>query len=231
MSTHIAATESVPFAAVMLVAHDSDTFAAIRSKKRGGGLGLLGGKREAGETSLAAAIREAEEEAGVTVKTAIPLGCWVDEDQHLTAGYLADEYHTNSKLPRTLRSSAEGEALWVHRSELLGSGAIFPKWNRMAIEAYDRLYEACEISPDGPMGGGPLFSTRMTLTRLLMILAWLFRSQGVRRCWGNEAQYRLGDYRLKCSGCRRWMRFKPTAKTPAKRRLAPNAGRCVDCKV
>jgi len=43
--------------------------------------------------------------------------------------------------------------------------------------------------------------------------------------------YRKKDYRSKCSQCRRWMRFKPTLKTPATRRSAPNAGRCTDCPV
>jgi hypothetical protein len=42
--------------------------------------------------------------------------------------------------------------------------------------------------------------------------------------------YRTRDLRLRCRGCRRWMRFgEPTAKTPATRQKAPNANFCIAC--
>ena len=38
------------------------------------------------------------------------------------------------------------------------------------------------------------------------------------------------DARMKCACCRRWMRFKPTMKTPMKRRRAPFASVCTVCQ-
>lgn len=97
------------------------------------------------------------------------------------------------------------------------------------VNSMNNENELREISPDGPLGRGPLFfSTRVLMGNLLMFLRWLFRWP---RCWGNAKKYRRADYRLKCTGCRRWMRYKPTVNTPAKRRPAPNAGRCVNCPV
>ena len=42
-------------------------------------------------------------------------------------------------------------------------------------------------------------------------------------------EYRRRDYRTRCMKCRRWMRKKPTAKTPTLRQKRPNAEVCVDC--
>lgn len=42
-------------------------------------------------------------------------------------------------------------------------------------------------------------------------------------------RYRVKDYRIRCYDCGRWMRWKPTAKTPAKRAPVPRVARCVDC--
>lgn len=43
------------------------------------------------------------------------------------------------------------------------------------------------------------------------------------------AEYHARDYRAKCSGCGRWMRFLPTEKSPATRRDAPHAAHCTEC--
>lgn len=45
----------------------------------------------------------------------------------------------------------------------------------------------------------------------------------------TAAEYRRRDYRMKCHVCRRWMRDRPTEKTPAKRAPVPWADRCVEC--
>jgi len=48
----------------------------------------------------------------------------------------------------------------------------------------------------------------------------------------NVAIVHPNHWRLKCSTCRRWMRFgEPTEATPATRRPAPHAGGCTDCPV
>jgi hypothetical protein len=41
--------------------------------------------------------------------------------------------------------------------------------------------------------------------------------------------YQRRDARVKCSSCRRWMRYTATSKTPLARRGQPNASRCVEC--
>jgi hypothetical protein len=40
-------------------------------------------------------------------------------------------------------------------------------------------------------------------------------------------RYILGDYRVQCIKCKRWMRRKPTDKTPIQRASPPNADLCV----
>ena len=39
------------------------------------------------------------------------------------------------------------------------------------------------------------------------------------------------DAPIKCSGCGRWMRRRPTKKTPLRRRPAPLAAYCIECPV
>lgn len=47
----------------------------------------------------------------------------------------------------------------------------------------------------------------------------------------NFDNYIRKDARVKCALCRRFMRYNPTAKTPARRRLPPNAGTCTECPI
>ena len=42
-------------------------------------------------------------------------------------------------------------------------------------------------------------------------------------------EYQKRDFRVMCRKCRRWMRFDPTRKSPAKRARKPNAHLCVEC--
>lgn len=44
-------------------------------------------------------------------------------------------------------------------------------------------------------------------------------------------EYKRKDFRVKCALCQRWMRYKPTEKTPATRREPPDAGTCTDCPI
>jgi len=44
-------------------------------------------------------------------------------------------------------------------------------------------------------------------------------------------EYRAKDYRVKCAHCCRFMRYEPTAKTPARRRPAPHATTCTECPI
>jgi len=43
--------------------------------------------------------------------------------------------------------------------------------------------------------------------------------------------YKRKDCRVKCGWCRRFMRYNPTAKTPARRREPPHAGTCTECPI
>lgn len=43
--------------------------------------------------------------------------------------------------------------------------------------------------------------------------------------------YMRKDARVKCALCNRFMRYNPTAKTPARRRPPPHAGTCTECPI
>lgn len=47
--------------------------------------------------------------------------------------------------------------------------------------------------------------------------------------WCSLKIYRHRDARLKCCICHRYMKYKPTIKTPLVRAEAPKAGTCVEC--
>lgn len=43
-------------------------------------------------------------------------------------------------------------------------------------------------------------------------------------------EHRERDFRVRCYGCKRYMRFTPSPpKSPATRRPSPHANRCTDC--
>lgn len=125
-------------AAVTMVVHPADRkLAAMRATSRGGRLSLLGGGVDPGEDPASAAMREAYEESGGSVRVSRVrlLGVWsADDTGKNVAGYLAVKWEADPDL----RGSDEGLALWVTREGLLSPvDGAFPTWTGRLLAAYD----------------------------------------------------------------------------------------------
>ena len=94
--------------------------------------GLPGGKLEPNETPLEAAMREAREETGLIVSILENKSfAQMDAECYMTFVYralVADE--------TKVRSSAEGETLWVTPEQLLGPQCTFRDFNRYALKVF-----------------------------------------------------------------------------------------------
>ena len=120
---------------VMLVERDG-RFAAIRSAKHGGAVELPGGKLHDGEPPAEAAMREAREEVGLAVNVLQGLGDFLHK--HEGTWWCAHAFVAVGA-EGDLVGSAEGEALWATREELLGGtyGEVVAR----ILATYDRLME------------------------------------------------------------------------------------------
>lgn len=58
------------------------------------------------------------------------------------------------------------------------------------------------------------------------------RAKATQRHLDRRSLYESRDPRIKCTGCRRWMRIRPKPGDGyATRRRAPVASHCTDCKL
>lgn len=120
-----------PAAVAILIRNSAGQFAAIRSVKRGGRIGLIAGKIEPKEIYVEyAAIREAREESGLDVKKAIHLDSKHDGEYRC---YLVLALEWSGEIC----SSEEGECFWATREELVGPGSAYPEWNTWALKVLD----------------------------------------------------------------------------------------------
>lgn len=98
-----------------------------------GGICFPGGHVEPGESFVAAVIREVYEETGLTVEN--PILCGTKQFQTDDgARYVVFFYKTN-RFSGTLRSSDEGEMLWIRRCELQN--------HRLAPD-FEAMVQVCE---------------------------------------------------------------------------------------
>lgn len=95
---------------------DGKVLMQIRADGNSAGAGFPGGHVEPGESITASVIREVYEETGIEIKN--PLFCGLthfytsDGTRYLVFLYKANEFTGE------LRSSSEGEAIWVEREKL-----------------------------------------------------------------------------------------------------------------
>lgn len=131
-------TERIPEArssVVVVIPSGWGRYAAIRSRKHGGAIELPGGKVDPGESDVEAARRETWEEVGHALAHGAPLQrLGVIEHSHDGVRWSTSAF-LGAYSGAPLRSSAEGEATWVTRDELLAGtyGAVV----RRIFEALD----------------------------------------------------------------------------------------------
>jgi len=119
--------------AVMLLERDG-RFAAIRSAKHGGAVELPGGKLREGEPPAEAAMREAREEVGLEIHFLMGLGDFLHK--HEDEWWCAHAFFATAP-EGDLLGSAEGEAVWATRDELL-AGTYGEVVGRI-LATYDRV--------------------------------------------------------------------------------------------
>lgn len=127
--------------AVVIIAPKDDYFAffaAIKSKKHNGAIGLIGGKIEKNETPKKAAARELYEESGLIInpEDLIFLGMRTDGN-HVNVLFLA----LPDAVFGTLRSSDEGIAIWATESQLCDEFSQYPQWNCWAFEKLGEFFQ------------------------------------------------------------------------------------------
>jgi len=118
-------------------------YAVIRSAKHGGAIELPGGKIDPGESDVEAARRETFEEVGHALVHGAPL-LRLGTFEHVFAGaqWSASAF-LGAYSGAPLRSSAEGEATWATRDEILAGtyGAVVA-----------RIFEALDVLCDAARG-------------------------------------------------------------------------------
>ncbi len=139
-NTAIPYTSDAVFAARMMVpliypGEAVPRFAAIKSRKFDGRLTVLGGAREPGESTEDTARREAFEEGGVIVHSAVWVGDQPTEQPsgRFVACYLATRW--SFEQGRTdLRGSSEGDPAWVTMHELFDDAvSMFTNGNAVSL--------------------------------------------------------------------------------------------------
>lgn len=117
----------------MVYDDNGNILAQDRKDPEWGGICFPGGHVEPGESFVAAVIREVYEETGLTVEN--PILCGTKQFQTDDgARYVVFFYKTN-RFSGTLRSSDEGEMLWIRRCELQN--------HRLAPD-FEAMVQVCE---------------------------------------------------------------------------------------
>ena len=110
--------------------YEANLVLAIHGPK---GLGVPGGKPDAGEAPFQTAVRELEEETGFRLKTRAHLYSEpIITEKGVPVHFLVA---SSTQLEGEPRSSSEGFVCWVPPGVLMSEWARFPEWNRQAMVA------------------------------------------------------------------------------------------------
>ena len=131
-------TENVELTVLCLVRRDGDYLLQDRVKADWRGYTLPGGHVEKNESIVDAAIREMQEETGLTIRH--PRLCGIkqfltDDRRYIVFLFRADEF------TGTLRSSEEGEMHWVPVTELSTVPLVSDFHQLLSVILDDRLTE------------------------------------------------------------------------------------------
>lgn len=140
-------TENIELTTLCMVCRGSEILLQYRNKEDWRGYTLPGGHIEPGESIVDAVIREMREETGLTVLH--PKLCGVKQfpiegGRYLVFLFKAEEFEG------TLRSSEEGEMVWVQRSELTKLPTVPEFMELLKVMEKDDLTEfLCSENGDG----------------------------------------------------------------------------------
>lgn len=131
-------TEQVELTVLCMVYDGSRILLQNRIKKDWRGLTFPGGHIEAGESIVEAVIRETKEETGLDITS--PVLCGVKQFPIENGRYIVFLFKTNH-FSGELTSSAEGEMVWVERSDLPQLTTVEDFDQLLAVMDSDRLNE------------------------------------------------------------------------------------------
>ena len=113
--------ESVELTVLCLIHRGQELLLQNRVKEDWKGYALPGGHVEPGESFVDAVVREMREETGLTVRH--PKLCGVKQFPIENGRYLVLLFETE-EFEGTLRSSEEGQMIWIPRSDLAGYDTV-----------------------------------------------------------------------------------------------------------
>ena len=113
--------ESVELTVLCLIHRGQELLLQNRVKEDWKGYALPGGYVEPGESFVDAVVREMREETGLTVRH--PKLCGVKQFPIENGRYLVLLFETE-EFEGTLRSSEEGQMIWIPRSDLAGYDTV-----------------------------------------------------------------------------------------------------------
>jgi 8-oxo-dGTP pyrophosphatase MutT (NUDIX family) len=127
--------EEMPIvAACALLIRDDDKVLVIHDFRRG--TGLPAGSIDTGESPLACALRELEEETGIKPVSYLlePIYDGITDTGKRAQTFLVQGWHGEA------RSSIEGDVEWKDRNVLISAKAAYPIYNGEVLKKYDTQY-------------------------------------------------------------------------------------------
>lgn len=131
-------TETVELTVLCLIHQGERLLLQNRRKKDWDGWTLPGGHIEKGESIVDAAVREMQEETGLTIHS--PKLCGIKQFPIENGRYLVFLFRTES-FSGEVRSSDEGEMRWISRSELSDFNTVNDFDELLRVMLDDRLTE------------------------------------------------------------------------------------------
>lgn len=139
-------TENVELTVLCLIHRNDHYLLQNRIKEDWKGLTLPGGHIEKGESIIDAVIREMQEETGLTIQN--PRLCGIKQFPIEKGRYIVFLFHTDEFFGE-VKSSAEGEMVWVKKSELSNMNTVNDLAPLLQVMTDDHLTEFQYVIENG----------------------------------------------------------------------------------